>query len=47
MKEVDRYLKPTQNHHCDNGMIQEKAQQVTRAGGRRFEKTRNLFYFVR
>jgi len=47
MKEVDRYLKPTQIIDCDNGMIQEKAQQVTRGQGDVVEKTRNLFYFVR
>jgi transglutaminase-like putative cysteine protease len=47
MKEVDRYLKPTQIIDCDIGIIQKKAQQVTRGQGDAVEKTRNLFYFVR
>lgn len=47
MKEVDRYLKPTQIIDCDIGIIQKKAQQVIRGQGDIVEKTRNLFYFVR
>jgi transglutaminase-like putative cysteine protease len=47
MKEVNRYLKPTQIIDCDNGMIQEKANQVTMGQEEVVEKARSLFHFVR
>ena len=47
MKEVDRYLKPTQIIDCDIGTIQEKAHQVTMGQEDVVEKAKSLFRFVR
>jgi transglutaminase-like putative cysteine protease len=47
MKEADQYLKPTQIIDCDNGMIQEKAHQVTMGQEDVVEKAKGLFRFVR
>jgi transglutaminase-like putative cysteine protease len=47
MKKVDEYLIPTNIIDCNDVMIQEKANQVTKGQKEVVEKARKLFYFVR